>query len=239
MAGDWIKMRADLLTSPKVVRIASALRADRLRVIGGMHAVWCLFDVHSEDGSLDGYTPEVLDEIIGWPGFSDAIAAVQWLEIGDGFLSVPRFDEHNGQSAKRRAQEAQRKSKERAETSASDADKKRTREEKRREEKKDKEPSGSLLSASRKTKLPPEFSPNEAGAKTAEEKGLSVAAELQKFTDHHTAKGSLMADWQAAWRTWVGNAATFARAGPKSSQASIEARNKAAGEEWLRQEGVV
>lgn len=32
MAGDWIKMRADLHTHPKVVRISSALDADRLRV---------------------------------------------------------------------------------------------------------------------------------------------------------------------------------------------------------------
>lgn len=134
MAGDWIKMRADLVTCPKVVRIASALNADRLRVVGALHAVWCLFDVHSEDGKLDSYTPEVLDEIIGWVGFARAMSAVQWLSIGDGFLSVPRFDEHNGQSAKRRAMEAQRKRNDRAETSASEADKKRTREEKRREE---------------------------------------------------------------------------------------------------------
>jgi hypothetical protein len=71
MAGDWIKMRVDLATSPKVVRIASALRADRLRVIGGLHAVWCLFDVHSTDGRLDGYTLEALDDLIGFPGFGN------------------------------------------------------------------------------------------------------------------------------------------------------------------------
>jgi hypothetical protein len=136
MAGDWIKMRADLQTHPKVVRIMSALGADKLRVIGGLHAVWCLFDVHSEDGRLLGYTPEALDQMIGWSGFSQAVANVDWLAIGDGFLYVPRFDEHNGQSAKRRAMEAQRKREERAKVvpipSASNADKKRTREEKRR-----------------------------------------------------------------------------------------------------------
>ena len=47
MAGDWIKMRGDLGTHPKVVRIMSALKADRLRVVGGLHAVWSLFDAHS------------------------------------------------------------------------------------------------------------------------------------------------------------------------------------------------
>ncbi len=132
MAGDWIKMRADLQTSPKVVRIASALKADRLRVIGALHAVWCLFDVHSDDGQLDGYTLETLDDLIGFPGFGAAMCAVEWLAEGPQAIAVPRFSEHNGQSAKRRAQEAQRKRTERGQASASDADKKRTREEKRR-----------------------------------------------------------------------------------------------------------
>lgn len=133
MAGDWIKMRVDLATCPKVVRIASALRADRLRVVGGLHAVWCLFDVHSEDGKQDGYTLEALDELIGFPGFAAAMVSVGWIEDCGEFLAVPRFDEHNGQSAKRRAMESERK-REVRKTSASDADKKRTREEKRRED---------------------------------------------------------------------------------------------------------
>lgn len=139
MAGDWIKMRADLHTHPKVVRISSALRADRLRTVGALHAVWCLFDAHSTDGTLEGYTPEAIDDLIGWPGFAAAMQAVEWLEVSEDFVSLPRFDEHNGKSAKRRAMETERKRRERvAETSgnvsASDADKKRTREEKRREE---------------------------------------------------------------------------------------------------------
>lgn len=134
MAGEWIKMRVDLLTSPKVVRISSALKADRLRVVGGLHSVWCLFDVHSEDGTLTGYTPEVVDDLIGWPGFSGAMIAVGWLEKNDDSLSIPRFDQHNGQSAKRRAQDSHRKRTNRGQMSASQADKMRTREEKRREE---------------------------------------------------------------------------------------------------------
>jgi hypothetical protein len=133
MAGDWIKMRVDLATSPKVVRIASALRADRLRVIGGLHAVWCLFDVHSTDGRLDGYTLEALDDLICFPGFGAAMSSVGWLEDEGESLCTPRFDEHNGQSAKRRATETERK-REARKVSAPDADKKRSREEKRRED---------------------------------------------------------------------------------------------------------
>ena len=140
MSGDWIKMRSDLLTHPKIVRMASALKADRLRTVGGLFAAWCLFDTHSIDGRLDGYTPDALDELIGFPGFSRAMESVDWLSADESGLSAPRFDEHNGQSAKRRAQESERKRDVRK-VSASDADKKQTesglekrREEKRREE---------------------------------------------------------------------------------------------------------
>ncbi|WP_406807910.1 DnaT-like ssDNA-binding domain-containing protein [Enterobacter cloacae] len=141
MAGDWIKMRADLHTHPKVVRMASALKADRLRIVGGLHSAWCLFDVHSVDGFLDGYSAETLDDLIGFPGFSRAMMAVGWLEENGESLVMPRFEAHNGQSAKRRAQDADRKRNVRK-SSASEADKKRTREEKRREDIKDKPHTG-------------------------------------------------------------------------------------------------
>lgn len=141
MAGDWIKMRADLHTHPKVVRMASALKADRLRIVGGLHSAWCLFDVHSVVGLLDGYSADTLDDLIGFPGFSRAMMAVGWLEENGESLVMPRFEAHNGQSAKRRAQDADRKRNVRK-ASASEADKKRTREEKRREDIKDKPHTG-------------------------------------------------------------------------------------------------
>lgn len=143
MAGDWIKMRANLSRCPQVVRIASALQADncpqgvrgRLAVVGALHAIWSLADEQTEDGKLDAYTFASLDEMIGWPGFCEAAASVGWLSQDENGVSFPRFEEHNGATAKRRAQESDRKKRVRmlsAQTSASDADKKRTREEKRR-----------------------------------------------------------------------------------------------------------
>jgi hypothetical protein len=136
MAGDWIKMRTDLFTHPKVIRISSALKADRLRTVGGLMSVWCLFDAHSVDGRLEGYDAATIDDLIGWAGFADAMKAAGWLAETPEGLSLPDFERHNGQSAKRRAQDADRKREGRS--SASDADTKRTREEKRREEKEDK-----------------------------------------------------------------------------------------------------
>lgn len=148
MAGEWIKMGVGLRTHPKVVRMAAMLKADRLRVVGGLHAVWGLFDMHSVDGHLDGYTPEVMDADLGWKGFSAAMQAVHWLtETADG-LAAPDYEEHNGPNAKRRAMETSRKGRSRkasaesphesgdecGHVSASHADKMRNREEKRREE---------------------------------------------------------------------------------------------------------
>jgi hypothetical protein len=137
MAGDWIKMRLDLQTHPKVVRILSATKSDKFRAIGGLHAVWSVFDTHSVDGRLAGYTPETLDHVIGWTGFADAMIAVGWLACdGEEALILPEFDEHNGKSGKRRAEDQKRKRNERnspesvRNLSANEADKKLTREEK-------------------------------------------------------------------------------------------------------------
>lgn len=137
----WIKMGVNLRNHPKVVRMSSALKADRLRVVGGLWAVWCVFDAHSPDGKLDGYTLAAMDEEIGWKGFSKAMAAIAWLiETADG-LEAPDYDEHNGPSAKRRALDTKRKNDEReadrattkgGQLSASKADKDRTRGEERR-----------------------------------------------------------------------------------------------------------
>ena len=54
--------------------------------------------------------------------------------------------------------------------------------------------------------LPDGFEPNDTGMSAAKAKGVEVQAELEKFKNYHLAKASTMADWQAAWRTWVGNA---------------------------------
>lgn len=141
VAADWIKMRVDLLTHPKIVRILSATGTDKFRVVGGLHAVWSIFDAHSVDGKLKGYTPDLLDHVIGWGGFARAMESVGWLTF-DGLetLSLPEFEAHNGQSGKRRAEDQKRKRDARKrpnpvqEESGQNADKMRTRGEERREE---------------------------------------------------------------------------------------------------------
>ncbi len=204
MAGDWIKMRADLFTHPKVVRIASALKADTLRTVGGLMSVWCLFDAHSEDGHLDGYSPEVLDAHLRWDGFAAAMISVGWLEHdAENGLILPRFDTHNGQSAKRRAQDADRK-REVRKKSASEADKKRTREEKRREDISLPTSVGSEGAKPRATrKCPPEFevTPQMREWAAANAGLANLDAATDAFRDH-TFKNAI-SDWSGAWRNWM------------------------------------
>jgi hypothetical protein len=251
MAGDWIKMRSNLQTHPKVARIASASNADRLRVVGGLHAVWCLFDEHSADGHLCGYTPSAVDSLIGWPGFTDLLVAVGWVEWdGNDGLTLPEFDTHNGASAKRRAQENDRKKAERAAAldaskehpqpdlipSASHADKKRTREEKRREEKKT-EPNGSVERASRK--CPESFVVTDDMRQWAaiECPGVNVDRETEKLRDH-TFK-TARSNWPGVWRNWLREAFDRLpkRSGPAAPQSFAASDREAGMQRWEQMTG--
>ncbi len=114
MAICWIRLRMDLHNHPKVVRMMSALDADRFAVVGGLHAAWGVFDLHTTDGVLKGCKLEHLDKMIGWDGFAAAMAAVEWLAETPAGLAMPSFDTHNDKAAKRRIDETERKRKARA-----------------------------------------------------------------------------------------------------------------------------
>jgi len=89
----------------------------------------------------------------------------------------------------------------------------------------------------RKTKLPDEFELTEHRTKLAvnywASKGrwdLSVEDQFFKFRNHHTAKGSTMADWDAAWQTWYSNAVEFTKpTGGQPHAAGQRIDNSAAG----------
>jgi hypothetical protein len=87
----------------------SALGADRLRTIGGLFAVWCLFDEQTIDGHLPHYTPTILDEMVGLPGITESMISVGWIQATPQGLIAVDFEKHNGQTAKRRASDSVRK----------------------------------------------------------------------------------------------------------------------------------
>jgi len=246
MAADWIKMRCELQTHPKVVRILSATNSDKFRVIGGLHAVWSIFDAHSTDGVLLGYKPEAMDAVIGWPGFSKAMIEVEWLSFNGQAIVMPEFSSHNGQSAKRRAEDQKRKRNGRK-VPAQDADEIRTEcgPEEIREEKKDKDlaplttepaaPSGKPA-AKRGSRLPEDWTLTDAlaalGAKARKDAempeltAVEMRTEGEKFRDYwHSASGakSMKLNWEGAWRNWCRNASSPKGAAGRSGFSSVAA----------------
>ena len=53
------------------------------------------------------------------------------------------------------------------------------------------------------------WEPGEKGEKYAFERGVDPGQEVTKFRNHHLAQGSVMADWDAAFRTWCDKARQF------------------------------
>jgi hypothetical protein len=63
--------------------------------------------------------PKILDKQVGIVGFSQQLVAIGWIVFNEQGASVPRFEEHNGQSAKRRAEESARKARARTQGTVS------------------------------------------------------------------------------------------------------------------------
>ena len=77
-------------------------------------------------------------------------------------------------------------------------------------------PSPAKLSkqTARKSQVRADFWPDDAGIVFANSRNVPVAAEVPRFIANHQQRGSLMADWAAAWRTWCMNFAKFAAKAP-------------------------
>lgn len=73
----------------------------------------------------------------------------------------------------------------------------------------------------RRCRLPEGWVPNERNVEDAISKQFTeseIRDEADKFRDYHAAKATVFADWDAGWRTWIGNARKFAGAGRGGSQ---------------------
>lgn len=114
MAGDWIKMRSNLWDDPRVARVVDMTDSSEAEVIGAMYWLWATADQHTTDGCLPGLTLKAIDRKTGVPGFGAALVAIGWLIDHPDGVALPRFDEHNGESAKRRSADAKRKASERS-----------------------------------------------------------------------------------------------------------------------------
>lgn len=108
MAGDWIKFEAATPDKPEVWSIASQLGIDPDAVVGKLLRVWLWFDQHTTDGNAPSVTTALLDRCVGVTGFCKAVTQAGWM-LDDGVtISLPNFDAHNGETAKKRCQTAKR-----------------------------------------------------------------------------------------------------------------------------------
>lgn len=104
--GSWIKVRVELVRSPKIVKFARALKTKKQTALGLAVQWFAWLDEQTEDGRSE-LTQEELDEELGYEGASAALVQIGWAIIeDDGTVSAVDFGKHNGSSAKRRAEVA-------------------------------------------------------------------------------------------------------------------------------------
>lgn len=134
----WMKIELELPDKPEVHYIAAITGIDPDAVVGKLIRVWQWFDKHTTDGNASGVTFALPDRISGVTGFGEAMNLAGWLVQDGSVLTMPKFDRHNGESAKKRALTAERVAKSKQKSNANsvttalpDA---LPREEKRREE---------------------------------------------------------------------------------------------------------
>jgi hypothetical protein len=108
MAGDWIKMRCNLWDDPRISNLCDSTGEKEAAVIGGLYRLWVIADQHSEHGVLPGLTVKAVDRKTCVKGLGEALVAIGWLVETPEGVQIARFDEHNGESAKVRAQTARR-----------------------------------------------------------------------------------------------------------------------------------
>ena len=194
MAGDWIKMRDNLWDDPRVAKIVDLTDSSEAAVIGSLYWLWATADQHTENGIMPGLTLKSINRKTGVQGFAEALCEIGWLADHPEGVRIVDFEKHNGSSAKKRCQTAQRVAKHAAANAAqhkeveaanaqsvSDA---LAREEKRREEEELK-PSEAIASAVKPPLTPDEIIfgygvPILTNAGTAEKQARSFLGGLRK-----------------------------------------------------------
>ena len=133
----WIKVRTNLHEDPRVLCLSSKLSCPVLQTVGMLVRLWSYADGHSTDGLLRLIDFDAIDDLVGHQGFCAALQNVGWVEQAEGEgVILPRFEQHNGQTAKTRAQAARAVQRHRAKAAADGNAETVSRGEERREEKK-------------------------------------------------------------------------------------------------------
>ncbi|HKS67547.1 MAG TPA: hypothetical protein VJR26_09945 [Candidatus Acidoferrales bacterium] len=109
MAGDWLKIEANLPEKEEVLSITASMGWDDCDLtVGKLFKLWRWFDQQTTDGNARRVTTALLDRIVGVSGFCEAMREVGWLDVDGSGVTLPKFERHNGSTAKSRALTAKR-----------------------------------------------------------------------------------------------------------------------------------
>lgn len=129
---NWVKINTALPRSPKVMLLASLMGVSRHEALGLAVDWLCWLDSVTTDGST-GLTADLIDmlfhpesvsqnfvtDVTACHKMSQTLVTIGWLEAGEnGQLHAVDFEKHNGDSAKKRAEAAERQRKSRARRSS-------------------------------------------------------------------------------------------------------------------------
>jgi hypothetical protein len=115
MTAHWIKVEKSTPAKPEVMQLAAILGIDEFTVVGHLVAFWSWADSNlSPECPAAHGTIRGLDRVAGRDGFCAAMIMVGWLQHRDGQFSVPKLDRHMGKSAKMRAEDTEKKRKQRS-----------------------------------------------------------------------------------------------------------------------------
>jgi hypothetical protein len=126
----WIKVETHTPEKAEIRHIARQCGCTKAEAFLAFFRVFVWLDEQTDDGHVEFFTPADADEIAGLKGFGEALQEVRWILFGPTGAVVSNWDRHNGQSAKRRCLDAERKRAVRSasgQVSASKADTLRTR----------------------------------------------------------------------------------------------------------------
>lgn len=113
MAGMWIPWEVGLCKKSEILQIAKICNVHPHMIAARCMMVWEWAQDQTVDGIIRNLTPADVSFAVGVDGLGEAMAQVEWIaDLGDA-ISFPNWDKFNGEPAKKRADVALRKRRER------------------------------------------------------------------------------------------------------------------------------
>jgi hypothetical protein len=244
---------SDLARHRKTKRFMRALDLGTVAAVGHLHLFWhwVLEFAPSGDISYDRFTCEDIADGAMWEGdalpFLEALVTSGFVDRDGERLSVHDWDSYGGEYQKKLAKDRERK---RAKAKSTEGDGVPTdiqepstgfprnateipqRERETKEKEKEEIPPVAIATSPKGGKRTPrilvaDFQPSEEQVEQAIGYGVppeQIAFETEKWRDYHAAKGDVVKDAPASWRTWMRNAVTYAakdRASPSGRASPV------------------